>query len=374
MKNNLLILTAAVISVCLAACSSLPNGNTRLEEARGDYRAAQARSQTTTFAAVEMKDAGDALETANSAWLKGESASAVDHLAYIAKQKVAIAEQTANQKGAENSAVTAGAERDRVRLAARTREVETAKLEAFAATSNAKASQLSAETAQRDAQAAQQSAETAQKTAAIAQKNEEIQRLNAQSNAVAAAAAQREAMAQKEASNTALASAAAAQQLAQQQAQQQVQDAQLKTADAESRTRQLEAQLKELEGKQTARGYVVTLGDVLFDTNKAQLKNSALVSLQKLAAFSKLYPLRKVVVEGFTDSVGSASSNMILSENRANSVLTALIGMGLSASRISAVGYGEAHPISGNDTFTGRQLNRRVEIIVSDDSGNIAAR
>lgn len=370
MKKNLLLVSVAAVSLFVGACSSLPNSNARLEEARSDFRAAQSRPQTNTFAAVEMKDASDSLELANSAWLKGESAGSVDHLSYIAKQKVAIAEQTASQKGAENSALTAGSERDRVRLAARTREVEAARLEALAASSNAKASQASAETAQRDAQAAQQSAEAAQKTAALAQKNEEIQRLNAQTNAAAAAAAQRDAMAEKQASNTALASAA----LAQEQAQKQAQDAQLKTADAESRARVLEAQLKEMAGKQTARGYIVTLGDVLFDTNKAQLTAGGLASLQKLATFSKQYPLRKVAIEGFTDSVGNKSSNIILSENRANSVLTALVGMGISASRISAVGYGEAYPVAGNDTFTGRQLNRRVEIIVSDDSGNIVAR
>ena len=127
-------------------------------------------------------------------------------------------------------------------------------------------------------------------------------------------------------------------------------------------------------GKQSARGYVVTLGDVLFDTNKAQLNANGLIGLQKLATFSKQYPLRKVMVEGFTDSVGGASSNKLLSENRANAVLTALVGMGLSASRISAVGYGEAYPVAANDTFTGRQLNRRVEIIVSDDNGIILSR
>ncbi len=366
MKKNLLLVSVATMSMCLSACSSLPNSNARLEEARADFRAAQTRPQTASFAAMEMKDAGDSLELANSAWLKGESSGAVDHLSYIAKQKVAIAEQTANQKGAENSSTTATAERDRVRLEARTRETETARLEAFAATSEARASQRSAEKAQREAQASQQSAETAQKAAETAQKNEEIQRLNAESHAAAAAAAQRREMAEKQVSNTALASAALA--------QQQAQEAQVKTVDAESRALQLEAQLKELEGKKTERGYIVTLGDVLFDTNKAQLKSGAIASLQKLAAFSKLYPLRKVAVEGFTDSVGSPSSNIILSENRANSVLTALIGMGLSASRISAIGYGEAYPVSSNDTFTGRQLNRRVEIIISDDSGNIVAR
>ena len=97
-------------------------------------------------------------------------------------------------------------------------------------------------------------------------------------------------------------------------------------------------------------------------------------NVQKLADFFKQYPQRKVMIEGFTDSTGSDTRNQELSDQRAYSVRTALLGMGIGADRITSRGYGESYPVAGNDTAAGRQLNRRVEIIVSDDSGNIAPR
>ena len=89
-------------------------------------------------------------------------------------------------------------------------------------------------------------------------------------------------------------------------------------------------QLKELNAKKTERGLVITLGDVLFSTNKAQLKSGGMRNVQKLADFLKQYPQRKVLVEGYTDSTGSNSLNQELSERRANAVRTALLDMGIT--------------------------------------------
>ena len=137
---------------------------------------------------------------------------------------------------------------------------------------------------------------------------------------------------------------------------------------------QQEAQLRELDAKKTARGMVITLGDVLFRTNKAQLKSGGMHNVQKLAAFLNQYPQHKVLVEGHTDSTGSDSYNLELSDRRANAVRAALIDKGVSSDRVATRGYGEAYPVAGNDTAAGRQLNRRVEIIISDSKGNIAPR
>jgi outer membrane protein OmpA-like peptidoglycan-associated protein len=137
---------------------------------------------------------------------------------------------------------------------------------------------------------------------------------------------------------------------------------------------QQEMQLNELNAKKTERGLVITLGDVLFSTNKAQLKSGGMRSVQKLADFLKKYPQHKVLVEGYTDSTGSNSLNQELSDRRANAVRTALLDMGISSDRVTTRGYGEAFPVAGNDTAASRQLNRRVEIILSDDNGNIAPR
>lgn len=134
------------------------------------------------------------------------------------------------------------------------------------------------------------------------------------------------------------------------------------------------AQLAELQAKQTDRGTVVTLGDVLFDTGKSELKTGGLRNMQKLAEFLRNNPKRSVSVEGFTDSTGSDSFNQALSERRAHAVRAALIDLGVEPSRIRSQGYGEAYPVANNDTPSGRQLNRRVEVVISDDSGQIRAR
>jgi len=137
---------------------------------------------------------------------------------------------------------------------------------------------------------------------------------------------------------------------------------------------QQERELKELNAQKTERGLVITLGDVLFNTNKAQLKSDGMHNVQKLADFLKQYPQHKVLVEGHTDSTGSDSYNQELSDRRANAVRTALIDQGISSERVATRGYGEAYPVAGNDTAAGRQLNRRVEIILSDAKGNITPR
>lgn len=137
---------------------------------------------------------------------------------------------------------------------------------------------------------------------------------------------------------------------------------------------QQEAQLKELNAKKTERGLVITLGDVLFNTGKAQLKSVGIRNVQKLADFLKQYPKQKVLVEGHTDSTGSDTFNLGLSDRRAGAVRMALIDKGIASERITTRGYGEAYPVAGNDTAAGRQMNRRVEIILSDSAGNIAPR
>jgi outer membrane protein OmpA-like peptidoglycan-associated protein len=133
-------------------------------------------------------------------------------------------------------------------------------------------------------------------------------------------------------------------------------------------------QLKELNAKKTQRGMVITLGDVLFNTNKAEVKPGGMRNVQKLADYLNQYPQERVLIEGYTDSTGSESLNQSLSERRADAVRHALSGMGVSSDRIDTRGYGESYPIVGNDTAANRQMNRRVEIVLSDANGKIAPR
>ncbi len=136
----------------------------------------------------------------------------------------------------------------------------------------------------------------------------------------------------------------------------------------------LQQQLKEMQAQQTPRGMVVTLGDVLFDTGEAELRAGAMRQIDRLAAFLKDNPQRQVLIEGFTDSTGGEDMNYRLSERRASAVRGALLNRGVAVDRIDVQPHGEAYPVASNDTAVGRQQNRRVEIVISDENGRVQAR
>jgi len=142
--------------------------------------------------------------------------------------------------------------------------------------------------------------------------------------------------------------------------------AHLAAASSALQAAELQRQIDALQAKPTDRGLVVTLGDVLFDTGRAGLKAGATSNLNKLVAFLNQYPDRSVVIEGYTDSVGSEDYNQGLSERRADSVKSFLAAQGISSIRLSALGKGESDPVADNDSEAGRQQNRRVEVIISN--------
>ncbi len=144
-------------------------------------------------------------------------------------------------------------------------------------------------------------------------------------------------------------------------------DASRQSADAARlEAEALQRQIAELNAKTTERGLVVTLGDVLFATGKSDLKGGAVSNLAKLAAFLNQYQDRTVIIEGYTDSVGGDDYNQGLSQRRADSVRAYLVQQGVSSVRLTAAGMGEGSPVAGNDTSTGRQQNRRVEVIIAN--------
>jgi outer membrane protein OmpA-like peptidoglycan-associated protein len=153
-------------------------------------------------------------------------------------------------------------------------------------------------------------------------------------------------------------------------------EAQARVAQAQARVTESADErgpgLEDLEARDTDRGLVLTLGDVLFDAGTATLKAGATTAVDRLAQFMRDYPERSIRIEGHTDSAGSDESNRNLSERRAQAVREALVARGLEAQRIATLGYGEARPIANNDTPGGRQQNRRVEIVVSDARGEFA--
>ena len=132
--------------------------------------------------------------------------------------------------------------------------------------------------------------------------------------------------------------------------------------------------VRDIQAQQTERGLLVTLGDVLFETGKAQLLSPAFPRLDKLAEFLRQYPDRRLLIEGYTDSVGGDSYNLELSQRRAESVRMALIQRGIDPGRITIRGYGESYPVADNANAEGRALNRRVEVVITDERGNLRPR
>jgi len=141
-----------------------------------------------------------------------------------------------------------------------------------------------------------------------------------------------------------------------------VEEANAKLNDALNQLRSLVAEITNI--KETSRGLVISLSDILFDVNQATLKAGAASNVQKIAAILNQYPNYNISVEGHTDSQGSDAYNQSLSERRAAAVRAQLISGGVPEARITSKGFGESQPVASNDTPAGRQQNRRVEVIV----------
>ena len=189
----------------------------------------------------------------------------------------------------------------------------------------------------------------------------------ADAQAQQAAAAQAQAQAQQSQAQAAQAEQARQQaELARQQATQQAEQAE--SDKAQMRARMLRQLNQVLETRDTARGLIVNMPDVLFDTGKADLKPSARERLAKVAGILIAYPDIHVEIDGYTDSTGSLEFNERLSQQRADSVRSYLSSQGVNSSAITTQGFGPSQPIASNDTASGRQQNRRVELVVSGSS------
>lgn len=324
MKKTYLTPIVLAVVALLSACGSTPKATVLLNEIHGEYRMAQNNPNVTTYASLEMKQAGEAMAQADAAANNRDSDEKIDKLAYLARQKIALAQEVTKTKIAQAEVANAGKERDQVRLDMRTNEANAANIKADQA-------KQAAVLAQNDAARAQQQTQVAQVDAAKAQ-------LDA-------------AKAQADAANS-----------------------QRATQDAQTRNAQLEAQLADLAAKKTDRGMVITLGDVLFGTDLSRLTSDGVITVQKLAKVMELNPQRHVLIEGFADSTGAAPYNQLLSERRANAVQQSLLDMGVARDRVATRGFGENYPVAANDTAPNRQMNRRVEIVLSDDTGKIMAR
>jgi outer membrane protein OmpA-like peptidoglycan-associated protein len=157
------------------------------------------------------------------------------------------------------------------------------------------------------------------------------------------------------------------------EARRQAQEANQRAQSAENQQSELRqkllAQLNQiLATRDSARGLIVSMPDVLFDSGSANLKPTARERLAKVAGVLIAYPDMRIEVDGYTDSTGNPMSNEQLSQERAASVQSYLTQQGVSASSISIHGFGEANPVASNESLEGRQQNRRVELVVSGQS------
>jgi outer membrane protein OmpA-like peptidoglycan-associated protein len=213
---------------------------------------------------------------------------------------------------------------------------------------------------QAEQEAARQKQAAEQAAAERAQAEEHAQEAAAQRAQAEAAAQEAQARAQQAAAARAAAEAQAA------QAQQQAQAAAQQAAQMRERLRQQLSQV--LQTRETARGLIVNMPNVLFAFDKYELKPEARVKLAKVSGILLAYPDLKLQVEGYTDSIGSDSYNVKLSDERADSVRSFLVTQGVQPNNITAEGYGKSDPIADNSTAEGRQQNRRVELVVSGNA------
>ena len=159
--------------------------------------------------------------------------------------------------------------------------------------------------------------------------------------------------------------------LARAQASQEAQAAANRALAAE--VQRLQQQVRELEARPTQRGWVITLGsDLLFDSGRAKLKPGGQRAIENVARIMRKEPERNIVIEGFTDDRGAKEVNRKLSEQRAQAVRAALVAQGVAPGRIAARGLGESYPVASNASPAGRQLNRRVEILIGEHAGRAA--
>ena len=218
--------------------------------------------------------------------------------------------------------------------------------------------------------------ETARRQAEIDRLTAENAKIAAERDKAAAEAAQRAAQTQVDQARALAEQSArdrAAAEAARAAAEAQAQEARANAAKAEREKAELRDQLRQqlnqiLETRETARGLIVNLSDVLFDTGSANLKQGAREKLAKVAGILLSHPGLKLEIEGHTDSVGSTEYNQRLSENRAVSVRTYVVEQGIASNSVGTTGFGETMPVASNDTPAGRQQNRRVELIVSGES------
>jgi outer membrane protein OmpA-like peptidoglycan-associated protein len=303
-----LLVGAAVAAVLVAACATQPLRNDELDQAHSEVQTFAQDPDAERAAGEQLRAAQTDLANADAAEAKREPPAEVSHLAYLARKDAETGMARINELRAHELVARAENERNRILLQARTQQAEQARAQADQARDQA-------------AQAQQQAQQS---------------------------------------------------QLAAQQSQLAAQQASAEADQARSQLEVAQQQLKDLQAKQTERGMVLTLSGVLFDTNEATLKQGAADRLDRVASYLQANPHTNIIVEGYTDSTGTAAYNEQLSQRRAQAVADQLVSRGISPDRVRSIGRGQEAPVASNGTQAGRLQNRRVEVIFSDTGGRFA--
>jgi outer membrane protein OmpA-like peptidoglycan-associated protein len=308
------VLPLAVVAGC-ASAEKEQVARAQLERAQAAYRQAQADPNVQAYAQIRLADAQKAMQAAEQA----KDLDDIQQLGYLAEKKAQIASLAGASRKAEQDAQQLSKETSDVILQKRERELRAARSEAEAKGREADQARAAAEARLRDAEAKARDAEQAR--------------------------AQVEAEARARAAERA-------------------------------RSAALTRELSDLKAKQTDLGIVLTVGDVLFATGKAEVAAGGLRSIDKLAGFLKKNPNRNLLIEGHTDNTGNEDFNLKLSQQRADAVRDQLVSRGIAPERITTKGYGPKYPAVDNDSSARRQQNRRVEVLVLNEgvSAESAAR
>ena len=312
------VVAAVLPLVVVAGCASAEKekaAKAQLERAQAAYRQAQADPNVQAYAQLRLADAQKAVQAAEQA----KDLDDIQQLGYLAEKKAQIASLAGASRKAEQDAQQLSKETSDVILQKRDRELRAARSEAEAKGREADQARAAAEARLRDAEAKAREAEQA--------------RAQVEAEAKARAAEQ-------------------------------------------ARSAALTKELSDLKAKQTDLGIVLTVGDVLFATGKADVAAGGLRSIDKLAEFLKKNPNRNLLIEGHTDNTGNEDFNLKLSQQRADAVRDQLVSRGVAPERITTKGYGPKYPAVDNDSAAGRQQNRRVEVLVLNEgvSAESAAR
>jgi outer membrane protein OmpA-like peptidoglycan-associated protein len=351
----------------------------QLESARRLYRQAKADPNVAAYAPDALSEAGKAMKAAEQAKDLAEKNNAqndykeLEHRAYLSGKKSQIALTITEEKVRKKEIEALNKEKTEVLLQKRNQEIRLAKKETEQARSMALSEAEKAERAKKEAEARAREAEQARSMALLAAEKAERAKKEAEKARLLASAES----AEKEKANREAAKKAQEAEQARMQAEARAREAEQARMQAEAKAREAErakaeidellSQLSDLKAKQTERGIVLTMGDVLFAFDKATLSPVAFRNVDKLADFLRKHPNRSVLIEGHTDSVGSDEYNLDLSGKRADAVKNALVAKGVGEERITPKGYGKKYPVASNKTSDGRQLNRRVEVVVLNE-------